>query len=154
MSAPACCGDTEFLALAGAYEELLRQRSAKTETSYFDKRALLRMSSQKDVGYDAKRWKKFVDKYFTFVDAAWRSVTFHGPATPGDASRLAGELSALATKAALALPDYPRRNDLVASVARRLSCDLQGYAAVLILSATAWAHPPDSESEPRPAEGS
>ena len=75
------------------------------------------------------------------MDGCWRSAAAGPPATPRAAAAAAAAASALAARAALAFPDYPRANDLVASVARRLAADLDAYAAAFVVAAVAWRRP-------------
>ena len=93
------------------------------------------------MSYDARRWRRFLDAYFQFVDAAWRRVDAAGPPTPAAAAAAASGLIADATAAMRALPEPPRRNALVASVARRIKADVEGYLAVIAVAVVAWAHP-------------
>ena len=145
LGAPRCCGDVEFLAFAAAYDALLKSRSSKTESPYFDKRAVLRrLAAQKDVGYDARRWRKFLDRYFTYVDCSWRSVSIAGHPTPAAAALAAAALAALAADVARALPEDPRANPLLGDVTRRLACDGQGLAAVAIVARLCWDSGPDT----------
>ena len=141
LSAPRAGGAVEFAGLAAAYAMLAQRSSAKTDTRYFDERPVLRLQSQKDADYDVRKWRKFVAAYWAFVDGCWRSAAAGPPATPRAAAAAAAAASALAARAALAFPDYPRANDLVASVARRLAADLDAYAAAFVVAAVAWRRP-------------
>ena len=72
-SSPVCCGEKEFAGLANAYRELCGQVSKKTHTHYFDRKAVIRtLAPQKDVSYSTKKWRKFLERYFGFVDGCWR----------------------------------------------------------------------------------
>jgi len=139
LGAPRCCGPAEFGAFAAAYARLLRRTSAKTETAYFDRRAVLRrLAAQRDVAYDARAWRRFLDRYFAYVDAAWRAAAAPAPATPRAAAARAASLAAALADAARALPGDARATPLLRDVARRLACDLQGLAAVAAAAALLW----------------
>jgi hypothetical protein len=139
-SSPACCGEKEFAGLAKAYRELSGSISKKTHTNYFDRKAVLRtLAPQKDVSYSAKRWRRFLDRYFSFVDSCWRSAT-EAPPDAQAACVAALALSQAAAATMRALPAPPRDNTLIAAVARRLQADAHGYAAALLVAALAWSN--------------
>ena len=140
-SSPVCCGEKEFAGLANAYRELCSQISKKTHTHYFDRKAVIRtLAPQKDVSYSTKKWRKFLERYFGFVDGCWRFAGQEPPESAREACEVSLDLSRRAAETMRALPAPPRENPLVAAVARRLQADAHGYAAALLVAALAWGN--------------
>ena len=155
-SSPVCCGEKEFSGLANAYRELCGQIAKTTHTHYFDRKAVLRtLAPQKDVSYSTKKWRKFLERYFGFVDGCWRFAGLEPPESAREACEVSLDLSRRAAETMRALPAPPRDNPLVAAVARRLQADAHGYAAALLVAAlaTGLIREPSAETPARRALG-